>query len=126
MLGIGVNVLQTPADFSPDVAEMATSLAMALGRPVSRPALAAALIGELDQLYAALKAGDLSDYLAAYRRDCVNLGKAVQLFSQAGRETVTAVGIDGDFGLVVRGTDGMEWTVRSGEVSVRGLYGYVE
>lgn len=126
VLGIGVNVLQTRADFSPDVAEMAASLAMALGRPVSRPALAAALIGELDKLYAALKGGDLSEYLAAYRRDCVNLGKTVQLLSPGGRETVTAVDIDRDFGLVVRGADGGERTVRSGEVSVRGLYGYVE
>lgn len=126
VLGIGVNVLQTAADFSPDVAEMAASLAMALGRPVSRPALAAALIEELDRLYAALKAGELADYLAAYRRDCVNLGKPVQLLSPGGRETVTAVGIDEDFGLVVREADGAERTVRSGEVSVRGLYGYVE
>lgn len=126
VLGIGVNVLQTAEDFTPEVAEVATSLAMALGRPVSRPALAAALIEELDRLYTALRAGDLSEYLAAYRRDCVNLGKAVQLISPAGRETVTAVGIDGDFGLVVRGADGEERAVRSGEVSVRGLYGYVE
>lgn len=85
VLGIGVNVLQTAEDFTPEVAEMATSLAMALGRPVSRPALAAALIEELDRLYTALRAGDLSEYLAAYRRDCVNLGKAVQLISPAGR-----------------------------------------
>lgn len=126
VLGIGVNVLQTAEDFTPEVAEMAASLAMALGRPVSRPALAAALIEELDRLYAALKAGDLGDYLAIYRRDCVNLGKTVQLLSPGGRETVTAVGIDRDFGLVVRGDDGRERAVRSGEVSVRGLYGYVE
>lgn len=126
VLGIGVNVLQARADFSPDVAEMAASLAMALGRPVSRPALAAALIGELDKLYAALKAGNLSEYLAAYRRDCVNLGKTVQLLTPEGREAVTAVDIDEDFGLVVKGADGTERAVRSGEVSVRGLYGYVE
>jgi len=126
VLGIGVNVLQTPADFPPEVAEMATSLAMELGRPVSRPALAAALIEELDELYAALKAGDLSGYLAAYRRDCVNLGKTVQIIGPAGRKTVDAIGIDGEFGLIVRHPDGAEETVRSGEVSVRGLYGYVE
>ena len=126
VVGIGINVLHTAEDFSPDVAAMATSLTMELGRPVSRPALAAALIGELDKLYTSLRAGDLSDYLAEYRRDCVNLGKTVQLLSPAGRETVTAVGIDPEFGLVVRRPDGTEKTVRSGEVSVRGMYGYVE
>ena len=126
VVGIGINVLHTAADFSPDVAEIATSLAMELGRPVSRPALAAALIGELDRLYDALKTGELSDYLAEYRRDCVNLGKTVQLLSSGGRETVTAVDVDEAFGLVVRSPDGTEKTVRSGEVSVRGMYGYVE
>ena len=127
VLGIGVNVTQTAADFSPEVAEMATSLLLALGRPVSRAELAARLLEELDRMYAALLAGDLTAYLAAYRRDCVNLGRQVQLVSSDGkRETVTAQGIDGEFGLIVGNGEGREWTVRSGEVSVRGLYGYVE
>ena len=125
VLGIGINVGQEAEDFSPDVAAIATSLSAYLGRPVSRPELAAALIHELEWLYETLKAGDLSDYLNAYRRDCVNLGKTVQLLGEE-REVVTAVDIDGEFGLVVRTGDGGEKTVRSGEVSVRGMYGYVE
>ena len=39
--------------------------------------------------------------------------------------TATAVAVDDQFGLVVRYPDGREETVTSGEVSVRGLYGYV-
>ena len=128
VLGIGINVSQGPEDFSPQVREMATSLGQALGKPVSRPRLTAALLEELDRTYAALLAGDLSAYLSAYRRDCVNLGKTVQLLPFGGgeRETAQAVDIDEDFSLVVRGPDGKERTVRSGEVSVRGLYGYTE
>lgn len=126
VLGIGLNVSQTAEDFSPDVAEMATSLAVELERPVSRPALAAEIIRELDCLYAALKRGDLSRYLEIFRQDCVTLGKTVQLISPAGeRDTVTAVDVDEKFGLVVRDEAGRERTVRSGEVSVRGMYGYV-
>ena len=125
VLGIGINVGQEAEDFSPDVAAIATSLSAYLGRPVSRPELAAALICELEKLYETLKAGDLGDYLNAYRRDCVNLGKTVQLLGEE-REVVTAVDIDGEFGLVVRTGEGGEKTVRSGEVSVRGMYGYVE
>ncbi|MBQ8389715.1 MAG: biotin--[Oscillibacter sp.] len=115
VLGIGINVGQ--ADLTEDVAAIATSLSAYLGRPVSRPQLAAALIKELEKLYETLKDGDLSRYLAAYRRDCVNLGKTVQLLGED-REVVTAVDIDGEFGLVVRTADGTEKTVRSGEVSV--------
>ena len=128
VLGIGINVGQGPEDFTPEVREMATSLRQELGRPVSRPQLTAALLEELDRAYAALLAGDLSAYLTAYRRRCVNLGKTVQLipFGGGDRETAQAVDIDGEFSLVVRGADGKERTVRSGEVSVRGLWGYTE
>ncbi len=128
VLGIGINVGQRPEDFSPEVREVATSLFQVLGKPVSRPRLTAALLEELDRAYAALLSGDLSEYLAAYRRDCVNLGKTVQLipFGGGARETAQAVDIDGEFSLVVRGEDGKERTVRSGEVSVRGLWGYTE
>ena len=36
-----------------------------------------------------------------------------------------ALGVDEDYGLRVRWENGEETTVRAGEVSVRGLYGYV-
>lgn len=125
-LGIGINVAQRLEDFTPEVAEMATSLELALGKPVSRPALAAALVEELDRVYAALENDTLAEYRARYRRDCVNLGRPVRLMGPGGPEEATAVDIDADFGLVVRTPDGGEKTVQSGEVSVRGLYGYAE
>lgn len=124
--GIGINVAQTPDDFSPEVSQMATSLSWELGREVSRPHLAAAVIEELDRAYAALCRGDLSAYLDACRRDCVTLGKRVQLLASAGREEAEAVGLDDRFGLIVRDASGTERVIRAGEVSVRGLYGYVE
>lgn len=127
ILGIGVNVSQRAADFTPEVAAMATSLEWELGRPVSRPKLIAALIEEVDALYAVLKQGNTARYLAAYRRDCVNLGKPVQLMASDGKcELAEAVAVDEGFGLVVRTQAGGEKIIRSGEVSVRGLYGYTE
>ncbi len=126
VVGIGVNVAQTAEDFSPEVREVAISLAQALGWPVSRPVLAAAIIEELDRLYAALLSGDTGAYLTAYRRDCVNLGRPVQLLLPGGtRETAQALDVDEQFGLVVRTAGGDVRTIRSGEVSVRGMYGYV-
>ena len=127
VLGIGVNVLHQPEDFTPEVREIATSLAQAVGGPVSRPALAAAIIREVDRLYDALTAGEVGPYLEEYRRRCVNLGRTVRLLTPGGDgETAEALDIDDDFGLVVRKMDGTVQTVRSGEVSVRGLYGYTE
>lgn len=127
VIGIGINVLQQPEDFADGVGEIATSLAIELGRPVSRPQLAATEIEELDRLYDALKRGDTDDYLTLYRRDCVTLGKTVQLIAPDGsRRTAEALDVDEEFGLVVRETDGTEAVVRFGEVSVRGMYGYLD
>ena len=39
---------------------------------------------------------------------------------------VTALDVDDQFGLVVRRDDGTSAVIRSGEASVRGMYGYVE
>lgn len=128
VVGIGVNVLQTPEDFSPEVASMATSLLQATGQTVSRPRLAAALLENLDRMYTDLQGGDLTEWREAYRRGCVNLGRTVQLipFGDGPRETAEAVDIDEDFSLIVRLSDGSRKTIRSGEVSVRGLWGYAE
>ena len=126
VVGIGINVAQRLEDFTPEVAEMAASLEMILEKPVSRPALAAALLEELDRSYEALKQGDLEEYRTCYRRDCVNLGRPVRPMGPGGQQEARAVDIDRDFGLVVRTPDGVEKTIRSGEVSVRGLYGYAE
>ena len=126
IVGIGINVSQKAEDFEGEVAGIATSLERELGTPVSKNALAAAMIGELDALYTALLRGETADYLARYRRDCVTIGKEVRLMWQDAGEKVLALDVDDAFGLVVRHDNGEVETIRTGEVSVRGLYGYVE
>ncbi len=126
IIGIGINCNHTREDFPGELREIATSLFLETGKRVQRAALAAALIEELDALSAALVRGDTADYLAAYRRDCLTIGREVQLLWQDTREHVTALDVDEQFGLVVRREDGRIETIRTGEVSVRGLYGYVE
>ena len=126
MAGIGFNVSQREEDFDGDVAQIATSILRETGRRISRAELAAAMIEELDALYAALKSGDTSAYLEEYRRRCVTIGREVQLLWQDTKEKVTALDVDEEFGLIVRRENGTVETVRTGEVSVRGLYGYVE
>jgi birA, biotin-[acetyl-CoA-carboxylase] ligase region len=127
VMGIGLNVLQTADDFSPEVAAVATSLAQEVGRPLSRPQLAAAEIEQLDALYAALLSGGTGAYLEAYRRDCVTLGHEIQVVRADGsREHALALDVDDQFGLVVRRDSGETAVIRSGEASVRGMYGYAE
>ena len=124
VIGAGVNVSHTPEDFGPEVAQMATSLVQE-GFAASRAQLAAAMIEELRNLSDAL-GGDVSPWVEAYRRDCVTLGRPVRLLWSDRQEQGHALDIDDQFGLIVRLPDGSETTIRTGEVSVRGLYGYTE
>jgi len=125
VIGAGVNVHHTAGDFTPEVAQIATSLSAEKGAPVSRPRLAAEMTAALYRLSEDL-GGDLSGYLAAYRRDCLTLGREVRLLWSENQETVFAEDVDDRFGLIVRHADGTRTTLRSGEVSVRGLLGYAE
>ena len=124
VIGAGVNVRHNREDFGPEVAEIATSLTIE-GYKVSRPALAAAMIGEFSRLSDSLGTST-SRWADAYRRDCVTLGKPVKLLWTDHQTEALAVDIDDQFGLIVRFPDGAETTVRTGEVSVRGMYGYAE
>ena len=102
---------------------MATSLALATGREIDPNAMALALIRRLQEMSAALL-GDRAAWMQEYRRACITVGKQVLLVRGAERRSALALDVDGEGGLVVRYEDGSTGTVNSGEVSVRGIYGY--
>ncbi len=120
--GIGINCRQRTEDFGGEVADIATSLAMVTGKDVSHDALAEELLRRLDILRRDVLFAP-ETWLEEYRRRCITLGKTVKIV-QTGA-VVTAVDIDERYGLVVE-ENGQRTTYRSGEVSVRGLYGYTE
>jgi BirA family biotin operon repressor/biotin-[acetyl-CoA-carboxylase] ligase len=123
--GIGINVNQMEEDFPEEIRDMAGSLRMMKGEEIPRGRLAAEIINALDRMYAAWT-GNGADYLERYRQRCLTVGKQVKLLRADGSvEEVQALGVDDDFGLVVEHSDSSRETITSGEVSVRGLWGYV-
>ena len=123
VIGIGINCNQMEADFPPELREMATSLRRC-GYPIERTALAAELIRQLTALQADL--ADPSRYLPRYAASCITLHQDVQLLQGGTATPAYALGIAPDGGLMVQLRDGTKQVVGSGEVSVRGLYGYVK
>lgn len=124
VLGIGINVAHRPEDFDGEVRDLAASLELLAGRHVDRAALAAALVEELDILRReALEHPRL--WLEEYRQKCLTVGREVQVIAGDAVRPATALAVDEEFGLTVRYEDESVETVRAGEVSVRGLYGYV-
>lgn len=124
IIGVGINCCQQSEHFPPDIREIAGSLAMASGRKIDRSKVAAAMMEALyrmDQQLLTKKA----DILQRYRADCITIGKNIVLVRGEETRYGTALDISEDGALVVRFADGQVCPVNSGEVSVRGMYGYV-
>lgn len=122
VVGVGINCCQAEGDFPPELAGIAASLNMVTGQAVDRARLAAAMIEALAEMDAALANKDA--ILDAYRADCVTLGWEVSLVRGSEVRHGTALDIDGEGALIVKFHDGHTEAVSSGEVSVRGMYGY--
>lgn len=124
VVGIGINCCQQPEDFDPAIRDMAISLSVAAGGPVSRAKVAAAMIESLWRMDTRLLS-EKAAILDSYRRSCVTLGKDIRLLASGEARCGHALDIDEDGGLVVRFSDGHTESVQAGEVSVRGMYGYL-
>jgi BirA family biotin operon repressor/biotin-[acetyl-CoA-carboxylase] ligase len=64
--------------------------------------------------------------LDCYIQDCVTIGKEISVVRADEVRHGTAVGIDREGALLVHFPDGHTEAVSSGEVSIRGMYGYVD
>ena len=63
--------------------------------------------------------------MARYRERCVTLGRDVRVLWPDGAREAVAVGLNDYAALEVEYPDGSRALVSSGEVSVRGMYGYL-
>ena len=64
--------------------------------------------------------------MAGYKTRCVTLGKAVSWMVGDTLHHGTALDLSEDGGLILQLSDGTVKTAAFGEVSIRGMYGYVE
>ena len=124
IVGIGINCNQSEADFPQDIRDMAGSLAMVSGREISRSVVVAATLDALHSMDRVLLS-EKDNILACYRRDCITLQQDVVLVRGDKKRYGYALDIDDDGALIVRFSDGSLEAINSGEISIRGMYGYV-
>ena len=123
-VGVGINVNQTV--FPEEIRDTASSLAIECGHPVQRAPLVAAVMEGLEEDYGTfLETMDLSGLAGRYESLLVNKDREVRILSAKGDWQGHALGITPTGELIVRRGDGTVEEVFSGEVSVRGVYGYV-
>lgn len=124
IVGIGINLNQKSGDFPPELENTAISLRMISRKETQLSDMATALILRFSQMSSSLITKKAL-WISRYRKNCITLGREIKIIRGDSLRYGWALDIDEDGGLLVRYTDGETGTVSAGEVSVRGLWGYV-
>ncbi|MCT4663239.1 MAG: biotin--[acetyl-CoA-carboxylase] ligase [Tissierellales bacterium] len=125
ILGIGMNVNLEKNDFPEELLDKATSIYMENGQKMNRQELVGEVLNSIEKYYKYFVAHDHEKYLDVCRANSVLIGKTVRIIKHNKERKGVAVGIDNNGALIVE-IEGKLEKVISGEVSVRGLYGYSE
>lgn len=124
VIGVGVNV--NAEKFPEELKETATSLYLQGNAKVERNKLLEDIVAVFEKEYKQfLEREDLSFLREEYNCLLVNKGREVRVLEPGNEYTAYALGINDKGELLVRRNDGTVETVFAGEVSVRGVYGYV-
>ena len=127
VVGVGVNVnMGSIEEFPDEIRETATSLRIESGKQINRAVLVEHILERFEQNYEKFEQTlDLSGLLDAYQSHLVNVDAQVRVLDPTGEYTGISHGINTTGELIVEKEDGSIVNVYAGEVSVRGLYGYV-
>jgi BirA family biotin operon repressor/biotin-[acetyl-CoA-carboxylase] ligase len=116
VIGIGINVNFDPKAY-PEIADIATSLSVELGKKVSELEVLLHLLNELEFFYLALRRGE--PIYQQWRDKLETLGKVVQVKTGSDLEKGYAESVDEDGALLLRRSDGSLARIVAGEVTLR-------
>lgn len=124
IIGMGINVNTT--DFPQALQGVGTSLKIESGSHYRRKDIVAEVLMFFETYYDKYKQEkSLAGILEAYKSFCITLKNDVQVTNKDDTYWARPLDIDKTGSLIVEREDGSKETITSGEVSVRGIYGYV-
>ena len=124
IIGIGINCNTDRNELPEQVRAMVVSLQEISGQSIDPNALAAAVIMRLREMDGALLT-QKKLWMREYQEACITVGKEIRILRGTEQTEAFAEGIDENGGLIVRYRTGERAVVNTGEVSVRGIYGYL-
>ena len=122
--GVGININQK--SFEGELTDKATSLLLETGRTIDRWQVLCAYLKNMEQAVDALEENGFAGIAQEYFSRSVTLGSRVRVVSTAEEFVGTAKAVDETGALIVTDETGMDRRVLSGDVSVRGLMGYMD
>jgi len=123
VIGMGINV--NINNFDKEIQHKATSLSCLAGKRIDRGYVVASIMKHFEKYYEEfIRYKNLTPFLDEYNRKLVNRNCAVRVLAVGKEYTGMALGITAFGELIVQAKTGEIKYVLSGEVSVRGIYGY--
>ena len=122
-VGIGLNIGQSLEDFPEELRNKAGSLALFTDAVPDRADVLAQLLLHIEEAVELMQS-DFPALLELYRSHCITLGREVQASGGADIRGM-AVDVNEDGELIVRDESGAMHILRTADVSVRGVMGYV-
>lgn len=124
VVGIGINI--NTESFPDDIKDMATSLRVEAGREINRSKVIADTLCYFEKYYKQfIETHDLTLLSEDYNNMLINKDKEVYIMENEQKRKAIAIGIDKEGALIIKNINGDFEKVIAGEVSVRGLYGYI-
>lgn len=124
VVGIGINV--NTSSFSDELKNVATSLLIESNSKIDRKKLVVNILENFETLYNAyINGSNFDEALNIVKKYSAILGKEIKIV-QGNRETIAkAIDIDREGLLLVEMKDGTRELISSGEISIRGMVGYI-
>ncbi len=127
VIGIGINVNIDVEDFSEELKSIATSLKIEKNKSIDRKMLLAEVLNSFEPYYEEfIHNGHIPSTIDLCRENSILLQKEIQCIRGNSIFRAKAIDISDNGELIVELPDGKIEHIVSGEVSIRGLYGYVD
>ncbi len=123
VVGVGINV--GTMEFPDEIRNTASSLYLEGSKELSHKVMIKEFCREFEQVYPAyIKTGNMSTLRSEYEALLVNLGRTVSVIEEGNAHIGEAIGVNDEGELLFKCNSEIT-AIRAGEVSVRGVYGYV-
>lgn len=126
VMGIGINVNLDLQDIPDELKTKATSLKIVEKKQLNRKLLLASVLYYFEEFYNEFKDdGNISQVLKVCKEDSVVLGKEIRIIRGKEIKEGRALDLNNEGQLIVQFDNGTVENIFSGEVSVRGIEGYI-
>ncbi|WMJ80107.1 biotin--[acetyl-CoA-carboxylase] ligase [Clostridium sp. MB40-C1] len=126
IVGIGINVNVEEDEFTEEIRDIASSLKIQSGKTINRKEVVSSVLNYFEELYEEFVTKENIDTsIKICRESSILLGKEIKIIERNNKFLAKALNLSNEGRLIIQHSDGKVEEIMSGEVSVRGINGYI-